>query len=147
MTTQRKIRLEHSIREELTDLVANEVRDPRVRAATLLTIAKVELNVDNSVAMVYVSVVGEDATADGVIEGLKKAAGFLRGPIGRRLNLQHAPELRFALDKSIDMSQKLAAILREDAEKARAAGREPDPSPSSPSPPSSLAPPAPVEKK
>ncbi len=141
MTTQRKIRLEHSIREELTDLVANEVRDPRVRAATLLTIAKVELNVDNSVAMVYVSVVGEDATADGVIEGLKKAAGFLRGPIGRRLNLQHAPELRFALDKSIDMSQKLAAILREDAEKARAAGREPDP------PPSSLAPPAPVEKK
>ena len=144
MTTQRKIRLEHSIREELTDLVANEVRDPRVRAATLLTIAKVELNVDNSVAMVYVSVVGEDATADGVIEGLKKAAGFLRGPIGRRLNLQHAPELRFALDKSIDMSQKLAAILREDAEKARAAGREPDPSPS---PPSSLAPPAPVEKK
>ncbi len=132
MSNQRKVRLEHSIREELTDLVANEVRDPRVRAATLLTIAKVELNVDNSVAQVYVSVVGEDATADGVLEGLKKAAGFLRGPLGRRLNLQHAPELRFQLDGSIDMSHKLAAILKEDAEKARAAGREPEPSPSLP---------------
>jgi len=125
--SQRKVRLEHSIREELMDLVANEVRDPRVRAATLLTIAKVELNVDLSVANVYVSVVGEDATADGVIEGLKKAAGFLRGPVGRRLNPQHAPELRFQLDKSIDMSEKLSAILKEDAEKARAAGREPEP--------------------
>jgi ribosome-binding factor A len=132
VSSQRKVRLEHSIREELQDLVANEVRDPRVKAATLLTIAKVELNVDNSVAMVYVSVVGEDATADGVIEGLKKAAGFLRGPIGRRLNLQHAPELRFALDRSIDMSQKIASVLREDAEKARAAGREPEPNPAVP---------------
>jgi len=91
----------------------------------MLTVAKVEMNVDLSVAMAYISVVGDDATADGVLEGLKKAAGFLRGPIARRLQIQHAPELRFSLDPSIDMSEKLAAIVREDEEKARAAGREP----------------------
>lgn len=121
----RKARLEHAIREELQDLIQSEVRDPRVRAATLLTVAKVEMNVDLSVAMAYISVVGDDATADGVLEGLKKAAGFLRGPIARRLQIQHAPELRFSLDPSIDMSEKLAAIVREDEEKARAAGRDP----------------------
>ena len=126
MSAQRKARLEHAIREELQDLVANEVKDPRVRAATLLTISKVELNVDLSVAQVYVSVVGDEATADGVVAGLAKAAGFLRGPIGRRLNLQHAPELRFTHDVSIDMSEKLRQIVREDEEKARAAGREPE---------------------
>ena len=39
------------------------------------------------------------------IEGLNKAAGFLRGRLGRRLGLQHAPELRFMLDPSIDVAR------------------------------------------
>ena len=116
-------RLGHAIRDVLTDLIASEVKDPRVKAATLVTISKVEMNVDLAVARVYVSVVGDDATADGVIEGLQKAAGFLRGPVGRTLKLQHAPELRFQLDASIDMSEKLAQIRRDDEEKARAADR------------------------
>ncbi len=121
----RKARVEHALRETLTEFIAADVKDPRVRAATMLTVTKVEVNVDMSVANVYISVVGDDATADGVVEGLTKAAGFLRGPVGRRLSLQRAPELRFHHDISIDVSAKLAAILREDEEKARAAGRTP----------------------
>lgn len=95
-----------------------------MRAATLLTITRVELNVDLTVARVYVSVVGDDATRDGVLAGLHKAAGFLRGPAGRALRLQKAPELRFVSDVGLDMSEKLAAIVREDERKAREAGRE-----------------------
>jgi|MudIll2142460700_1097286.scaffolds.fasta_scaffold07792_3 ribosome-binding factor A len=121
----RKARVEHALRETLTEMIAADVKDPRVLAATMLTVTKVELNVDMSVANVYISVVGDDATADGVIAGLTKAAGFLRGPVGRRLSLQRAPELRFHHDVSVDVSAKLAAILREDEEKARAAGRTP----------------------
>lgn len=121
----RKARVEHALRETLTELIAADIKDPRVTAAAMLTVTKVELNVDLSVANVFVSIVGDDATADGVIEGLKKAAGYLRGPVGRRLSLQRAPELRFHLDRSVDVSEKLAAILREDEEKARAAGRTP----------------------
>jgi ribosome-binding factor A len=121
--SQRKTRVEHALRDVLTELIASEDRDPRVRAATLLTVTRVELNVDMAVANVYVSVVGDDAVADGVIAGLSKAAGFLRGPVARRLALQRAPELRFQLDASADMNEKLAAIVREDEEKARAAGR------------------------
>jgi ribosome-binding factor A len=106
-------------------MIASDVRDPRVHAPTVLTISKVELNVDLSVARCYVSIVADDATAEAALEGLQKAAGFLRGPIGRRLSLQHAPELRFLVDPSIDIADKLAQILREDEEKARAAGRVP----------------------
>jgi len=124
-SAQRKARVEHALKEALQAAITNDVKDPRVRAATLVTIAKVELNVDLAVANIYVSVIGDDAVADGVIKGLGKAAGFLRGPIGRELNLQHAPELRFMLDVSIDMSAKLHAIVREDEEKAKAAGRDP----------------------
>ena len=127
--SQRKTRVEHALRDVLTELIASEVKDPRVRAATLLTVTKVELNVDLAVARVYVSVVGDDAIADGVLAGLSKAAGFLRGPVARRLALQRAPELRFHLDASVDMNEKLAAILREDEEKARAAGRGAAPEP------------------
>jgi ribosome-binding factor A len=122
--SQRKQRVEHGLRDVLTEMISREVKDPRVRAATLLTVTKVELNVDMAVAMVYVSIIGDDATVDGVLAGLAKAAGFLRGPVGRKLNLQHAPELRFLADASIDMSEKLAAIIRDDEERARAAGRE-----------------------
>ena len=135
--SQRKARVEHALRDVLTELIASDVKDPRVRAATLLTVTKVELNVDMAVANVYVSVIGDDHTADGVLAGLTKAAGFLRGPASRRLALQRAPELRFHLDASVDMSEKLAAIVREDEEKARAAGRELPPSPSSPPKPAS----------
>ncbi len=124
-SAQRKARVEHALKEALQAAITNDVKDPRVRSATLVTVAKVELNVDLAVANIYVSVVGDDATADGVIKGLSKAAGFLRGPIGRELNLQHAPELRFMLDISIDMSAKLHAIVREDEERAKAAGRDP----------------------
>jgi len=112
------------IRRNRTEMIASDVKDPRVHAPTMLTISRVELNVDLSVARCYISIVGDDATADAALEGLNKAAGFLRGPLGRRLSLQRAPELRFLLDPSVDVSAKLAAILREDEEKARAAGRQ-----------------------
>lgn len=125
MSSQRKARVEHALRDALQHAVVHDVKDPRVRTATMITVTKVELNVDLSVANVYVSIVGDDATIDGVVAGLQKAAGFLRGPIGRELRLQRAPELRFMHDVSVDMSDKLASILREDEEKARAAGRVP----------------------
>ena len=128
----RKERVATALREALTEAIAADVRDPRVKAPDLLTVSRVEMNVDMAVANVYVSIVGDDATADAAIDGLNKAAGFLRGPLGRRLGLQRAPELRFMLDLSVDMSAKLAAIVREDEERARAAGRELPPSPSTP---------------
>lgn len=123
MSSARKARVEHGLREALTEMISADVRDPRVHAPTVLTVTKVELNVDLSVARCYVSIVADDATADAALAGLQKAAGFLRGPLGRRLGLQHAPELRFLPDPSIDVSEKLAAIVREDEEKAKAAGR------------------------
>lgn len=122
--SQRKARVEHALRDVLTRLIATQVKDPRVRAASLVTVTKVELNVDLAVANVFVSVVGDDASADGVLAGLAKAAGFLRGPAARELALQRAPELRFHLDATVDVSAKLAAIVREDEERARAAGRD-----------------------
>ncbi|HEU4615396.1 MAG TPA: ribosome-binding factor A, partial [Kofleriaceae bacterium] len=62
--SSRKTRVEHGIRDVLTELIAADVKDPRVHAPQLLTISRVELNVDLSVARCYVSIVGQDAVAD-----------------------------------------------------------------------------------
>ena len=128
----RKERIATAMREALTEAIAADVRDPRVHAAELLTVTRVEMNVDMAVANVYVSIVGSDAVVLGVMAGLQKAAGFLRGPIGRTVGLQHAPELRFFNDQSVDMGDKIAQILREDAAKAKAVGREPGEAPPEP---------------
>jgi ribosome-binding factor A len=121
----RKERVAAALREALTAAIKADVRDPRVHAADVFTVSRVEMNVDMAVANVYVSVIGSDRVIDGVMAGLHNAAGFLRGPIGRTVGLQHAPEFRFILDKSVDMKDKLAEILREDEQKARAVGRIP----------------------
>ena len=122
----RKARVEQALRDTLSELIAREVKDPRVKAAGLLSVSRVECNPDLSVANVYISVYGAaDAVIDKAIEGLVRSAGFLRGPTGRALHLAYPPELRFQRDVGPAMAQRLAEILREDEMKARAAGRSP----------------------
>jgi ribosome-binding factor A len=127
----RKERVESAIREQLADLIAREVRDPRVQAAGVLGVSKVECNKDLSVANVYISIYtssGSAATDEKVaakaIAGLQAAAGFLRGPLGRRLQIHHPPELRFAHDITAEMSQRLRDVVKEDEAKAKASGRD-----------------------
>jgi len=110
----RAARVAEAIKIELADLVAREVKDPRVRAG-LVTVSHVEVNRDLSVAEVGISILSGEPGA--VMKGLEAAAGFLRGPLGRRLRLRVAPELRFHHDRSQEMSSRLRDIVREDEER------------------------------
>ncbi|MEZ4402709.1 MAG: 30S ribosome-binding factor RbfA [Kofleriaceae bacterium] len=137
----RKDRVEHAMRDELAQLIAREVHDPRVTAAGVVGVAKVECTPDFSVARVYVSIYADDAAAAKAMAGLKAAAGFLRGPLGRRLHLGRPPELRFLHDRSAEIAEQLTAVVREDAAKAAAAGRADEvPPPGPPRPPRPTAP-------
>lgn len=111
----RRDRVAHVLRDALARAIATEIKDPRVGTAAMVTITKVDMNVDMSIANVFVSIVGDEPAA---LAGLRKAAGFLRGRVGRSAALQRAPELRFFADHSLDMSDKIAEILRDDAERA-----------------------------
>lgn len=120
----RKERVESAIREQLADLIAREVKDPRVQAAGVLGVSKVECNKDLSVAQVWISIYADDKVAAKAIAGLQAAAGFLRGPLGRRLQIHHPPSLRFERDITAEMSQRLRDVVKEDEAKARASGRD-----------------------
>lgn len=120
----RKERVESAIREQLAELIAREVHDPRVQAAGVLGVSQVECTPDLSVAHVWISIYADDKVAEKAIAGLRAAAGFLRGPLGRRLQIQRPPELRFERDVTAVMSQKLRDIVKEDEARAKESGRD-----------------------
>ncbi len=120
----RKERVESAVREHLAELIAREVKDPRVHAAGVLGVSQVECTRDLSVAHVYISIYADDKVAEKAMAGLRAAAGFLRGPLGRRMQIQRPPELRFERDGTAEMAQKLRTIVQEDEAKARASGRD-----------------------
>ncbi len=110
-------RLAEAIRGELSTMIAQEVKDPRVHAAGLLTVTRVRLSDDLGTAHVAVSFVGADAktaakAVDGALAGLARGAGFLRGELARRLNLKRAPELKFDHDTSADHVAKIERLLK-----------------------------------
>lgn len=118
----------------LAEMIERDVRDPRVHAAGLVSVNLVELNRDMSVARVYVSFLGGDTGergVDGAVAGLQAAAGFLRGPLARRMGLRRAPELRFARDTRAAFGQQIREILQEDDARGHggeaAAGLDADP--------------------
>jgi ribosome-binding factor A len=59
----RKDRVEHAMRDELAQMIAREIKDPRIAAAGVVGVARVECTPDFSVAKVYVSIYGDDCAA------------------------------------------------------------------------------------
>lgn len=96
------------MRRELAELVSREVKDPRVGK---VTITEVVLGKDKSSARVFCLPFASQSPAAEVLEGLNNAAGFLRGEVGRRLHLRHAPRLVFILDETIDRAAHLTALI------------------------------------
>lgn len=123
----RQQRVGNAMRELLTELIVREVKDPRVHAAGLISVSQVEINRDLSVAYVYVSFIGgpgDKRAEERALAGLTAAAGFLRGPVGRRMSLQRAPELRFLRDERASFGQHMRDIMRDDEQRAADAGPE-----------------------
>ncbi len=107
--SRRTDRIGDQLRAELSDLLLREVKDPRVRLASVL---EVEVSGDLRHAMVHVSVLGEDADRQAAIEALQHARGFLRSEIARRLrHLRVSPELNFKLDRGAEYSQNISNLL------------------------------------
>ena len=134
----RKPRVAQAIREALGDLIRSELNDPRVARAGFVSINHVELNKDMGLAHVYVAFYGgDDAAGEPAVVVLNKAAGKLRGPLGRALSLQRAPEIRFLHDQSSEFGVRLSQIIRDDelrhvADSAEEGGTESDADPDAP---------------
>jgi phosphoesterase RecJ-like protein len=106
----RSDRLSEAIRKALSDLVARELKDPRVAFVSLGAVA---LNRDHSVARVFVSCLGDTEESASALSGLRRASGFLQRRLGRTLRLRQVPELRFVPDESAERGVGVEQALRE----------------------------------
>ena len=113
MDPYRKNKKSQSILVVLSDLIQTAVKDPRVG---MVSINGVELNRDQSVAIVLFSVLGGDEERKLTFKGLKKARGYLQSRLARTLGLRQVPELRFVYDDSIVRGIELDQVL-DDMEK------------------------------
>jgi len=101
-------RLAEAIKQELSDVIRDELKDPRIG---FITITRVEVSGDLRYAKIYVSVLGEEKEQNESVEGLQRAKGFIRSELGRRIRLRHVPEISFILDHSIDRGIQVLNLL------------------------------------
>ena len=111
----RSQRVVEQIRRELAELLRTEVKDPRVG---FITLTDVEITPDYAHAKVFfTSMLGEEKVPEMLI-GLRRASGFLRRELGRRVRIHTTPELHFVYDKSVEegsrMSRLIDEVVRED---------------------------------
>ena len=106
----RKERINEDIQRVLASLL-RDIKDPRVRQG-MISVTGADTTNDLRYAKVYLSVYGLSSEKD-FMKGLKSASGFLRGELGRSLDLRYTPELIFELDKSIERGARISTILGE----------------------------------
>lgn len=112
-------RVAEAMKREIADIIANRLRDPRLGA--MISVTDVEVNHDLSLARVYVSVLAEGPERDRIMAALTHSAGFVRHALVDRIELREMPEIRFALDTSIERGARVEDLLR------RIASGEPPP--------------------
>lgn len=98
------------LREELSDIIRKEVKDPRIG---FMSITNVDVTQDLRTARVYVSVLGSDDEREANLEALRSASWFIRHHLKPRLRMRQIPELEFRDDRSMEYAQQITAALQE----------------------------------
>jgi ribosome-binding factor A len=107
---RRTDRINEQLRQEISLLIRSDVRDPRVGLAT---ITEVETSPELDHARVYITTLGDDEEKEAILSGLKSAAPFIRGQLGKRLRMRRIPELHFQIDKKLENAMRIESLLRE----------------------------------
>jgi ribosome-binding factor A len=107
---QRPQRVGDQIREDLSDIIRRELKDPGIG---FVTITHVKVSPDLQVARVYYTSLGDEAARRATAKALQRAAPFLRRQVGARVRLRRVPELHFTFDESVERGERIEQLLRE----------------------------------
>ncbi|MCI7232986.1 MAG: 30S ribosome-binding factor RbfA [Oscillospiraceae bacterium] len=112
MPNFKNARLSEDIKREISGLIRERIKDPRVKFG-LVSVVRTELSGDNSHCKVYISHLdGMDASKNAV-KGLESASWMIRREISNKLHLKKCPELKFIADDSIEHSAEIAKMLED----------------------------------
>jgi ribosome-binding factor A len=106
--SRRLERLNEQMRRDVSEILRNEVKDPRVG---LITVTEARVSSDLSYARLYVRAL--DGNEEGMLEGLRAATPYIRRELGKRLSIRHIPELRFEADRALEHALHIEKLLSE----------------------------------
>lgn len=120
--THRIERIAEQLREEVSQILATDVADPGVG---LVTVSRVKVSPDLSLARVYWTLLGDAAEKKRTTKALQRAAPFVRHVLATRLTLRRVPEVAFHFDEGLAAHQRVEEILHEIHEEEAARGEAP----------------------
>ena len=108
MATARMRRVNEVIRQVLGDVIATDLKDPRIG---FVTVTDVDTSPDLRTARVYFSVLGGESEREKALAGLRSSHGFLQGRIAAELRMKRTPTLTFHYDESVDRGVRISRLL------------------------------------
>jgi len=105
-TPNRSFKVADQIQRDLTELIARELKDPRVG---MVTINAIEVTPDYAHAKVFFSLL--TGNPEETLQGLNAAAGFLRSGLFKRLHIHTVPTLHFVFDRTTERAADMNALI------------------------------------
>jgi ribosome-binding factor A len=119
----RGLRVADQIQRDLAEIIAYELKDPRVG---MVTLTEVQITPDYAHAKVFFTMLKDSPEAiKNTVGGLTAAAGFIRGQLGKRLHIHTLPHLHFVHDTSTSRGMEMSLLI-DRANASRAADAKPD---------------------
>ncbi len=112
MPSFKNARLSEDIKREISGLIRERIKDPRVKDG-LVSVVRTELSGDNSHCKVYISHLDGMEASENAVRGLESAGWMIRKEISNKLHLKKCPELKFIADNSIEHSAEIAKMLED----------------------------------
>lgn len=103
-------RVGEQIRQELSQILSQQVHDPGIG---FLTLTRVKVTPDLQLARVLYTVIGDEKQRKETHKALERALPYLRRQIGSRIRLRRVPELQFFYDQAVEHQDRIEQILIE----------------------------------
>lgn len=112
--SSRPLRIGEQLRRELTLMLRNEVKDPRVSDVIIYDVV---VSKDLGTAKVYFSPMDIQQDAAEMMDGLQSASGYLRSQLSKLLSLRKVPELRFIVDDTEAKGDRIEQLIQKSLNK------------------------------
>ena len=111
MANYRGGRINEEVKREVSNIIQNEIKDPRLTA--MVSVTDVKVTRDLRYAKVFVSIFGKnDEEKNNTFVALKNASGYIRKERGQRINLRYNPQIIFELDDSINYGMHIEELIQ-----------------------------------
>lgn len=116
MPNYRGGRINEEVKKEVSDIIRNSIKDPRLTA--MISVTDAVVTKDLRYANIYISIFSlSEEEKNNTFSALKSSSSFVRKELGHRINLRHTPEVLFQLDESIEKGMHIDSLLEKIKEK------------------------------